>query len=1100
MVYRQTEKRGIASVTITKEDLYELEYENYHNHSHLSNILSGTPDSVTKPSQIAERAKELGQQCLFTTEHGWGGDIFVYHEEAIKNGLKPIFASELYFVKDRHAKDRANSHIMLIAKNENGKKELNRIITEANKTGFYGKARIDEELLFSLTSDNFLVTSACVGSFLNKYGDEYAKEILPRLKEHFGDNFYLEVQYHNEDMQKTWNKKVLEYSDTYDIPIIFGADSHYIDQSDMKWRDIFVQSKGIIYEDETEFILDYPDVKTIVDRFIKQGVLTNEQIKESIDNTLVTRTFEGYSVDKKIKMPNYLNDLTHEGKDNKLKQILNKEWVKYRRTVPRERWGEYIKAIQEETKVVIDTKMSEYFLLNHEIVKLAISKYNGVITTTARGSGASFFINTLLGFSTIDRLDENIQLYPSRFMSKTRILLTKSLPDIDMNVADREPFVQASKEVLGDEYAVDMLSYTYLKEKEAFRVYCRYLELDIDEYNEVGKNIDEYRDDEKWGSIIEESSNLVGVISAVSKHPCSILLSPINIVDDLGVFKAGEYYVCPITSDESDDYKYLKNDFLFVDTVNDSAKIYEEIGIPQHTTKELKEITKDDQATWDIYANGLTSKVNQLSEENGRQLAMRYKPQNIDEVSALVAVMRPGQASIRDDFINRKDHTYGSDSIDALFGDTNGYILYQEQIMKLLKFSGFAEEETYQIIKDISKKKVEHIMEIKPLFIDGLSANLQKCDNFDEQQAIQKANDMWVVMEDASAYSFNASHSLAYAYDSVYGAYLKANYPLQSYTVYLEANQSNSDVTSNLTSELPYFGIDLSTPVFGNSESSYSYDTKTNTIYKGMSSIKYMNDTVAPTLNEIYNEKKWDVNNFSELVCRIFESSVDSRQFGILIQLGYFEDFGPQHLLLNIMDVANNKQSPYKKAFDLCVNSRIETLHESDEYRNATDKQKETMDKRALKFPLKYDKNHKENTKKERMANLYEYETQLRNINQNKKTDLYKKLQAEKEYLGYYSTVVPNLENDIYILLESNLKYTPLLTIYNLKRGTIDVVKVIKEKFYIKNIPILKNGDIFRINRTHKENAKKLIDGKWVDNPQKQWVFLDKISKVKELR
>ena len=781
--------------------------------------------------------------------------------------------------------------------------------------------------------------------------------------------------------------------------------------------------------------------------------------------------------------------------------ILNKEWKKFREHIPKDKWGIYLKAIQEETQVVIDTNMAKYFLINYYIVKKGIKDYGGYLTYTSRGSGASFLINTLLGFSTIDRLSEKTKLYPSRFMSTTRVLQTKSLADIDYNIAEREPFLLASKDIAGENNSVDMIAYNFMQESSAFRAYCKYLGFKNEEYNEIGKNLDNYRNHDKWGKIIKESSKLVGVIDSASVHPCSNLLSPNDISEELGILKAGDFFVAPITSGESDNYKYLKNDWLFVTSIKLIRDVYKEIGIDQPTTIQLRELVKDDKLTWDIYEKGLTSEVNQVATTNGRKFAMRYKPTSIDEVTALVAVLRPGADSIREDFINRKSHTYGYKSIDDLFSDTNGYILYQEQVMALLIFAGFKEDETYQIIKDISKKKVDKVYAVKDKFINGLTEKIMSMENISFEEANDKAKEMWIVVEDNSFYSFNSSHSLAYAYDSVYFAHVKAHYPLETYTTILRQNEGSTEKTAQAISELPYFNINLSSIKFGGSQSSYTYDKETNTIYKGLSSIKYMNNEVAPALNNIYEEKNWIEQPFPYLVSRIKDDGkVNSRQLEILIKLNYFSEFGNSKVLLEIVQLMDGKIQPDKSIVQDILNKRIDDLKTTDEYIKKTDKQKITAINKINKLPLKYNKTHKDDTKKQRLDNIIEYYNIIKLNQDNKENNIYSQLKSEQEYFGYYVSVYPNLKSDIYVLLEQDLKYTPKLNIYNLRTGEQSIVKVKKDKFLNNNSnkTMLDLGDVFTIKSEHYENSMKLVDGKWEINKDFKWRFIDKVIRIKK--
>lgn len=400
-----------------------MRYNNYHKHTCMSNIRS--LDCVVQPIEYIKRAKELdGDKAIyFTTEHGWQSDIFTAYTLCKENNVKMIVGAETYYVENRLEKDKTNYHLVMIAKNEDGRKDLNKILSEANKSGFYYKPRIDDELLFSINPNNMIITTACVAGRLRK--DEGLDDWLIKMKEYFKNNFYLETQNHNEEVQKKHNMKILELSKKYDIPIIHANDSHYIYPEDAKYRDLFLKAKGIVYEDESNFILDYPSYEEIIKRYREQGILSDDDIQQALNNTLIFDSFEGITIDTEIKMPHICEDPKRE-----LREIINKEWSEREmHEVNEDRIGEYLEAIREEMKIIEDTNMSEYFVLDYKIMKLGKEKYGGVLTRTGRGSAPSFYINKLLRFTDIDRLSSSVKLFPSRFMSTTRILETKSLPD-----------------------------------------------------------------------------------------------------------------------------------------------------------------------------------------------------------------------------------------------------------------------------------------------------------------------------------------------------------------------------------------------------------------------------------------------------------------------------------------------------------------------------------------------------------------------------------------------------------------------------------------------------------------------------------------------
>ena len=213
-----------------------------------------------------KRALELGHTTYFTTEHGFQGNIFEAHTLAEKYGLKCIYGVEAYYVDDRHDKtDRANSHIILVAMTEKARKEINKIMSIANTEGFYYKPRIDLELLLSLTPTDTVITTACVAGRMFKEG--WFEKFFTPLTNHFGSNFLLEVQSHTHGIQAEYNKKIIQVSEKFCISIIHANDSHYIAPDDSKYRDLFLRAKGIFYEEENGFILDYPTTDVIKERY-----------------------------------------------------------------------------------------------------------------------------------------------------------------------------------------------------------------------------------------------------------------------------------------------------------------------------------------------------------------------------------------------------------------------------------------------------------------------------------------------------------------------------------------------------------------------------------------------------------------------------------------------------------------------------------------------------------------------------------------------------------------------------------------------------------------------------------------------------------------
>lgn len=1019
-----------------------MRYNNYHKHTHYSNIK--TLDCISKPEDYIKRAIELGHTTYFTTEHGFQGNIYEAHTLCEQYGLKCVFGVEAYYVDDMYDKSsRSNYHLMLIAMNDNGRKEINKIMSLANTDGFYYKPRIDLKCLLSLTPTDVVITTACVASPMFK-GDNWEETFLKPVFKHFGKNLYLEVQNHNEAVQIKHNKKLLKVKEKYGLGLIHANDSHYIMPEDAKYRDLFLNAKGMYYEDESNFILDYPDSDTIIKRYQMQGVLSDEQIQEALNNTLIFDNAENIKLDKEFKIPK----ITEGNSDMVLRKIISEAWKEEKKHIRPEKIKEYEQAIYYEMDIIKNCGMADYFILDHKIIKKAVDEYNAVLTRSGRGSAVSFYVNRLLGLTEIDRLKSPITLYPTRFMSAERILSSRSLPDIDLNFADVEPVIKASKDILGEDGIYYMVAYKPLQESSAFRLWCKANGYHIDEYNEIAKDLENHLEDKKWAQVIEDSKIFRGVIESIAPSPCSFLLLDKPISEEVGLLRVGnatDYTMCcAIDGYNCDVYKYLKNDYLTVKVYEIIDKVYKLIGRPIDDIGTL--LSNCDDKVWDIYANALTTTINQSDSDFGKQTLKRYKPTSLAEMSAWVAAIRPGFASLLNNFLDRLPYTTGVKELDNILEDSFHYLTYQESIMKYLVWLGIEEKGTYDIIKKIAKKKFkdDEQEKLKTQLLQGWVKNVGTEEGFAET---------WQVVEDAAHYSFNASHSLSVAIDSIYGAYLKSHYPLEYFTVVLTMYADDIDRTSKLIDELSYFGITIQPIKFGKSGSDYTMDKENNKIFKGIQSVKFLNAQIGEELLVLSKNK---YNTFIDLLKDIKEkTSINSKQLTILIALNYFEDFGANDYLLKIVDIFD-KFSTAK----VIAKNKLETLGIS-EYLMSKYASKETKSQ--------YRDIDNEGLIKELCSKI-----------ENKSLSITEQIKFEVEYLGYPVYTNPNIADYYYIVTEFS-QYSdasrPYFTLYNLKTSESIKTKIRQGKFYKENPFGLYS--VLDIRGFTYKNKTKLVGSEW---------------------
>lgn len=1010
--------------------------------------------------------------------------------EAIKNTLKFVFGAEAYWVKDRFEKDRTNCHIILLSKNEEGRRDINGALSEANISGFYGQPRLDMDLLLKIKPENVLVTTACIKYWA--YDD--IDEITMRLFDHFQENFYLEVQCHNTEAQKRINGHIMDLHYKHGIDIMCGLDSHYINPEDYIERNNYLEGRGIVYdEDEIGWYMDYPSDEQVLDRLLEQNVLNKEEAQRSMDNTDILLDFDDITFNTDIKLPSIYPDKSQEWKDEKLKIIVMAAWEQEKQHVPEERWPEYEDGINYELSAIINTHMADYFLLDHKLVQRGIEK-GGIITRTGRGSGVSYYVNSLLGFSNIDRFISPVKLYPDRFMSETRILKTRSLPDLDLNLGNPEVFAEAQDEILTEAYgssghSYPMISYKPLQKSSAFKLYAKSQGLDfsiannitacIAKYEKALKHADSPEDKEniniydfvpeKYHHYLDESKKYHGIINAKSQAPCGYLIYQGDIKREIGLIRCvsgtgkNQHSVLTTVVDGAvaEKYKFVKNDLLKVDVWLAIYSVFDKIGIPTPTVTEITKLIDNDKATWDIYRNGYTCCINQCESDFGRQCSKRYSPRNMQELTALVAALRPGFKTQLNTFLDRKPYTTGIKVLDGLLKDSFHYIMYQENIMTYLGWLGIEQTETYAIIKKISKKKFKdkELAELKARLIEQWKINTGSEAGFE---------DTWAIMEAFSKYAFNASHSVSYAYDSVYGAYAKAHYPYEFYCTMLQiyTDKGDKDRVAKLRSEMKAaFNINEGSYKFGLDNRQFTIDKARHCINPSLSSIKGIGGSVA---EELYTIKDCGCKNFVDLLLYMRQNTKISRSvICSLIKIDYFSDFGNINELTHILNT-----------FD-CV------------YDKTNERFKKQISKKSVGDYGLTDEivsafSHKQTEKTYLMVDMYGMLLEMLNVGF---VDYkpYIKASFQQKILKRATITDPNASGVCIIGNVNEKSKTPAFEGYSLKNGTYNSFKVPKK---VVDKKPLEEGDVIMI-KGFKWDFKKMMDenGKWINSQEKElWI------------
>lgn len=473
-----------------------------------------------------------------------------------------------------------------------------------------------------------------------------------------------------------------------------------------------------------------------------------------------------------------------------------------------------------------------------------------------------------------------------------------------------------------------------LQEKSAFKVYAKSQGLDFATTNKITSILADYEKDviahssddddehelniysyipEEYHKMYDESKIYQGIIDSCSPHACGHILSNMSLSEEFGVMKIKDDIVCLVEGSVADKWGYVKNDILSVSVWGLISKVFDRIQQPILSVRDLLEKTKFDTKVWDIYAKGCTMEINQMAQDASKLAIMKYIPTNISEVTAFTAAIRPSFKSLLGNFTKRLPFEYGVKTLDTLLQKKDfpySYILYQEDIMKVLQHAGIPSTNSYDVIKAISKKKLKVINDAKSTFNEGFKkALMSDDDSVTEDKAILATEQAWGIIESASRYGFNASHAICVAIDSLYGAYLKANYPIEFYEVCLEfysSENKDADKVAKLTHEMRlFFDIKMGELKYGNDNRQYTADKEKNMIYPSLKGVKYINEEVKEYLYFMGNRQLPTETDFPTLY-PFLKYKLNKRHMETLIKIDYFKDFSKQVKLLTYMDYVEN--------------------------------------------------------------------------------------------------------------------------------------------------------------------------------------------------
>lgn len=935
--------------TKTNTSLVPSDYVHLHNHTHHSLL-----DGLSKVPELVGRVKELGMEACAITDHGTMSGAIEFYKEAKKQGIKPIIGIEAYVAArsrfDREpGKDKARYHLILLAMNETGYRNLMQLSTKANLEGMYYKPRIDRELLEQY-NEGIICLSACasgeLGEQLKIDNYEEAKRIASWYKGIFGDRYYLELQDHGHpdnhaawDVQVGINKHLMKLSEELGIPCVVTSDGHYLDHDDQEAHEILLcVGTGSFMSDEKrmslkEFELHVTDPRDIIERWKNthaEAVANTKRIADRCDLTIEL----GNILIPRFPTPNgesekdYLHRLVWQGlatrycdKTSKESETLEEDDVRAlldQKTIER---------VEYELGVMDSMGYNGYFLIVQDFINWGKSR--GIIFGPGRGSAAGSIVAYALNITDLDPLKYDLLF--ERFLNPDRI----SMPDIDIDIQDtrRNEVIEYCANKYGEDRVANIVTFGKMAARAAVRDVARVLEVPYAEADRLSKMIPppvqgrhillsesikhdadlkaEYENNPVAREVFDYAIRLEGTIRSHGVHAAGVVIAPDEIVQytplemaQKGVV-ATQYPMGPV-----EELGLLKMDFLGLSNlsiINNALRIIKKV---YKDDIELSSLPLDDKKTYELFQRGDTTGVFQLESAGMKRYLRELKPTVFDDIIAMVALYRPGPMQFIDSFIRRKhgqeEITYLHEGMANSLKNTYGILVYQEQFMQISKeWSGFSGGQADTLRKAVGKKNIALMKKVKPEFVEGA---------IQHGGATKKvAEKFWDQLEEFANYCFNKSHAACYGLIAYWTAYLKAHYPDAFMAALMTSDADNIDRLAIEISECKHMGIDVLAPDVNESFVEFAVVPGENKIRFGMAAVKGVGVGAVDEILRAREEKPFE--SIEDFGARVSTAKFNKKAWESLIKSGGFDRFGNRSdLLFNLETIQAFASKTQKEA------------------------------------------------------------------------------------------------------------------------------------------------------------------------------------------